>query len=371
MFDDGSSPVRLGSHRLFWAVALTECGAMANRSLRFACLLGASVMAASCSAVNEPFLVADSLPIAESSTTTLETAESSTDIAGQSDPSEDLVVDGPRAPTGRVLALITPSGVIVPVTSDWPDGYTVITPCGNTAELSWGTPIRSAQVVLDPGHGGEVETGAVGLNGLAEKDLNLDVAKRAARELQQRGIDVVLTRTGDYRIPLANRTAIAEAVGARILVSIHHNAPDWAPSDTPGTEVFVQHESDESRRLGGLIWEEVVDALSQFEDVEWTAADDAGALAVLNKEGGDTYGMVRRPTMPAVLAELGYISNPSEAALFATQEYVDVAGVAVADAVQRWLYTADEGSGFVDTARNFTPSGGTGGVAGCVDPALE
>lgn len=272
---------------------------------------------------------------------------------------------------GPALALITPTGVVVPVVSETDAEYLVRTPCGNSASLAWGTPIYGAQVVLDPGHGGEVETGAVGDNGLAEKDLNLRLAKRAARLLHDRGISVVLTRTSDYRIPLAIRAEIGDSVGADLMVSIHHNAPNWLPSDTPGTEIFVQKETPESRRLGGLIYEEVVAALRQFEDVEWTSADDAGALEVLNNSGGDTYGMVRRPTMPAVLAEFGYISNPSEAELFATDEYIEVAAEALSQAIWRWLVTSDSGSGFVDEPRIFTPTGGTGGVSGCVDPDLE
>lgn len=347
---------------------------MANRS-RLRASLWMALLAAfgGCSAIEAPSFATDTVPQSTSSTTEqvakVELDKSPSGSAGEGSSANPS--DGPTPPVGRVLALITPTGVVVPVISDWPDGYEVITPCGNEAELSWGIPLGAAQVVLDPGHGGDVETGAVGFNGLAEKDLNLDVAMRAARELQQRGIGVVLTRTSDYRIPLVQRVAIAEAVNADILVSIHHNAPNWVASEIPGTEVFVQNESAASRRLGGLIMEEVVDALATFDNVEWTRADDAGAISVLNRSGDDTYGMVRRPQMPAVLAELGYISNPSEAELFATQEYLDVAGVALADAVQRWLYSDDEGSGFVDEPRLFTPGGSTGGVAGCVDPDLQ
>ena len=135
--------------------------------------------------------------------------------------------------------------------------------------------------------------------------------------------------------------------------------------------MYTQSGSDESRRLGGLIWQETVDALAQFPDVAWAAADDAGVLRVLNRAGEDTYGMVRRPLMPAALVELGYVSNPSEAALFETPEYVEAASAALADAIERWLETDDVGGGLQPNPRRFTPNGSTGHARGCINPPLE
>ncbi len=356
--------------------------ATARRSTLPMSLLTAAFFASACVQVERPELSDDTLPPVAASELSGESSDesvaggSAADAGDQTSETDgdqisetDSIESQPNL--GPANALITPTGVIVPVLSTDEGDYLVRTPCGNEEILAWGTPLYSAQVVLDPGHGGEIETGAIGPNGLQEKDLNLDVAKRTARILEGRGISVVLTRTSDYRIPLIIRTEIGQAVGAKLMVSIHHNAPNWLESDVPGTEIFVQTGTPESQRLGGLLWEELVDALSQFEDVQWTAADDAGALEVLNKSGDDTYGMVRRPPMPAVLAELGYLSNPSEAALFSTPRYVDVASIALADGIERWLVTDDPGSGFVAEPRLFTPTGGTGGTTGCVDPDLE
>jgi N-acetylmuramoyl-L-alanine amidase len=250
------------------------------------------------------------------------------------------------------------------------DGYDVVTPCGVPGRVSWGVPIAEAQIVLDPGHGGDVETGAVGANGLAEKDLNLTLAKRAALELETRGISVVLTRTADYRMPLAVRAQIGNDLDAAAIVSLHHNGPEAAPSDGPGTEIFVQQASDESRRLGGTIYGAVTAALGRF-DIAWQAAPDAGVLAVINNDDEDSYGMIRRPEIPAVLVEFGYLANPVEAELFATEAYIAVTADALADGIESWLTSDAEGRGFVDEARRFTPSGLTGGSNGCIDPALE
>ncbi len=259
----------------------------------------------------------------------------------------------------------------MPVLEVGPGGYRVTAPCGDEALILGGTPLYGAEVVLDAGHGGEVETGAVGANGLIEKDINLRIARRTALELNQRGHSVVLTRTGDYRIPLEVRGAIANQLQASVFVSIHHNAPTPQASDRPGTEVYTQTGSDESRRLGGLIWQETVEALAQFPGIAWAAAEDAGVLRVINGQGEDSYGMVRRPIMPAALVELGYLSNPTEAALFATPEYVDAASVALAEAIERWLETDEIGGGLQPVPRSFTPDGSTGHSRGCVNPILE
>lgn len=333
---------------------------------KLAAVAGFSVLLTACITGERPVLTDETLPA-----TTLFAEDERTEL-----PSSDEVAEPEEPiPTTTMVkpedarALITPSGVVVPVLEASASEYVVRTPCGETATLTDGTPIGSAVVVIDPGHGGE-ETGAVGPNGLTEKELNLDVAERTKAELESRGFTVVLARTADYRIPLATRAEIGNRLEAEVMVSIHHNAPNWLDSETPGSEVFVQSDSDESRRLGGLIYEESVAALDQF-DVAWTISNNPGTLVVLNSSGEDAYGMIRRPEMPAALAELGYLSNPPEAELFLTDEYRDVAAVALADAIERFLTTDDPGTGFVDEPRIFTPSGGSGGSGGCIDPELE
>jgi N-acetylmuramoyl-L-alanine amidase len=224
-------------------------------------------------------------------------------------------------------------------------------------------------VVLDPGHGGEVDTGAVGANGLMEKHLNLNVAHAVQAVLIGRDIPVLLTRTGDYASRLGVRTDLADRVDAELLLSIHHNAPTPASSPTPGTEVFIQSASEGSHRLGGLVYTRVKDALSEF-NVDWTAAPDAGVLTVLSTRGNDAYGILRGPSTVSVLAELAYISHPPEAELFATPEYMDAVSEALADAVERYLETEATGAGYVAEPRVFNPQPGIGSSL-CVDPLLE
>ncbi len=301
-----------------------------------------------------------------STATTTGSPASTSTTAPPGDTSAPPGSTGP-APPG-VGAVLSPSGVLVRVTGEADDGYLVESPCGSPVVIPWGQPVGAIQVVIDPGHGGD-EEGAVAESGLTEAALNLDLARHTAAELARRSITVVLTRNADYRIPISRRAALADAVGPDVFISIHHNTPASAPSPVPGTEVFVQSASEESRRLGGLLYESVVAELSQF-DIEWTARTDAGVLTVLDDEGTDAYGIARYPITTSALVEMAYLGNPKEAALLATGEYLDVAAAALADGIERYLSTEDAGSGYVDTPRIFNPSGETGGTDGCVDPEL-
>lgn len=266
------------------------------------------------------------------------------------------------------LGLLTPTGVPVSVIDENPNGYLILTPCGFEVEIPQGQALGPVSVVLDPGHGGPTDTGAVGANGLAEKTVNLRVAERVADNLRDRGVGSVLTRTDDYTSPLFVRANLADTLQAELMVSIHHNAPTPGPSDRPGIEIFIQHDSDDSSRLGGIIWEHTMTALDVF-DVTWTAAPDAGVMTVLNTRGDDAYGILRHPTTPAVLVELGYISNAPEAELFARDDYVEAAAGSIADAIEEYLRTENEGSGHVD-GRVFNPQPGVAQEV-CDDPDLN
>jgi N-acetylmuramoyl-L-alanine amidase len=273
---------------------------------------------------------------------------------------------------GRPRALVTPTGVVAAVREVRADGsYVVTSPCGNAVAVSRGEPLSGAHVVIDPGHGGS-ETGAVGEGGLRESDLNLAVAGRVRAELEARGVHTTLTRTGNYRITLASRAEIATALGASAFVSIHHNAGPDRQQDRPGTEVYYQSTGGEaSKRLGGLVYEEVFTALSAY-DISWAAWDDAQVKVRLASDGSDYYGILRRSTgVPGALAELAYVTNPDEEALLATPAFQQVEAAAVARGIVRFLTTDDPGSGYVGPSRRTAPAGPGGGSDGCVDPRLE
>lgn len=270
-------------------------------------------------------------------------------------------------PAGPPVGWIAPSGVPLAVTAAGGQTIEVLTPCGNPETLTEGTPIYEVDVMIDPGHGGPVDTGAVAATGLAEKDINLQVSLAVQELLTERGIRSMLTRAGDYPIPIRTRSAYSDLTGARAMVSIHHNAPAAPASDIPGVEIFVQNETPESARLGGLLYDETMAALGQF-DVDWDRAPDAGVMTVLNPDGEDAYGMVRLPQAPSALLELGYIANQAEAELYANPEYVPAAAAAVSEAIAAFLSTDEAGSSLVE-GRTFSPARGVGSDQ-CIEPDL-
>lgn len=265
--------------------------------------------------------------------------------------------------------VVTPTGIVTPVLETHNDGWTVWTPCVRTARITKGTFIAGAQVVIDPGHGGR-ESGSVGYNNLYEKTLNLAIATRVEAILEARGISAVLTRTTDVRLPLRTRAEIANALRPDIFVSIHHNGGAVRPQSTPGTEIFYQSGSDESRRAGGILFEEISGALNKY-DITWVGTVRNGVSARLKENGENLYGIHRyTPTIPSVITEAGYLSNRAEAELFARDDVRDTEAVAIVDGIERWLETSDAGSGYLS---EFVDGGstGTGGTDDCTDPTLQ
>ena len=91
-------------------------------------------------------------------------------------------------------------------------------------------------------------------------------------------------------------------------------------------------------------------------------------MTVLNTRGTDAYGIIRNPNTPTALIELGYISNPAEAELHLDPAYTVTAARALADAIEAYLTTDEQGSGFSE-GRVFDPSPGVGRDV-CVEPDL-
>ena len=280
---------------------------------------------------------------------------------------------GPVPVAATAGAVETASGQVLPVVAARPDGsFDVRTPCDAIGVVG-GQVLTGAHVVLDPGHGGE-EPGAVGANGLLESNLNLDVAQRVADILREQGATVVLTRVADVRVTVATRAALAVALAPEAFVSIHHNAAPEGPSTIPGTEAYFQVASPESRRLTGLLVEEVRAALTPFA-VAWSSDADNGAKARVRAAdpAEDYYGVLRRSAgVPAALVEAAYLSNPPEAELLARPDVVQAEAEAIARALLRFHLGEVAGEAAFSTAPPSTGgSGSSGGTSdGCVDPPL-
>jgi N-acetylmuramoyl-L-alanine amidase len=275
----------------------------------------------------------------------------------------------PVVPDAMVVR--SPRGIVVPVLGREGSEWKISTPCGREAVIASATPVPTGAVVLDPGHGG-YDPGAVGPNGLAESVLNLAVSKHAAAALDAAGFPTVLTHADDYGMNLTNRALVAVDLHAKAFVSIHHNGGAWAPSAIPGSEAYHQVDSPQSKRLSGLVYEEVVAALSRYH-VKWVTSG-VGVTWRTRANGEDWYAMVRQPKgVAAALEELAFITNPAEATLLAEPDVQRVEGEAVARGIIRFLTTADPGSGYVDGGpmppRPRTGPRGSGDDA-CDDPPL-
>ena len=273
------------------------------------------------------------------------------------------------AGNGEVRAVRTPTGMVLPVTGGEPGAWQVLTPCAAAAVVP-GEPLLGAHVVLDPGHGGG-EPGAVGPTGLREADLNLDIARRVRALLEAEGATVVLTRDADVRMTLATRATIAKALSPIAFLSIHHNAAPVGRSTVPGSELYHQLTDPESKRMAGLLWEELQAHLAPF-GTDWATGDQPGARARRSTgTGDDYYGILRNAQgVPAVLTEAAYLSHPPENALLETDEFRQAEAQAIAAAVLRLVRTSDPGSGFAPTKEAPTQAGRGGGSSGCVDPPL-
>jgi len=146
-------------------------------------------------------------------------------------------------------------------------------------------------VVIDAGHGGH-DSGAKAVKGMSEKQLTLDTARRVSRILRSSGLRVVETRSGDYFIPLDRRVASSNRLRNVVFVSIHYN---WVKRAKPsGVETFFHTPS--SSRLAANIQRELVKS--------------SGALNRGVKKRA--LYVLKNNKRPAVLCELGFISNPSE-----------------------------------------------------------
>ncbi|ADI02941.1 N-acetylmuramoyl-L-alanine amidase CwlD [Syntrophothermus lipocalidus] len=177
--------------------------------------------------------------------------------------------------------------------------------------------IANKIIVIDPGHGG-IDPGAVGRNGTLEKDVNLEISRRLATYLGQAGAVVVMTRETDNdladsgfegslierkRQDLARRAAKAQEVKADMFISIHCNA-DFSPRWS-GAQVFYCPTSEESRHIAISIQQEL-----------------RRILGNTNREAKPAvYFITEKTSMPAVILEVGFLSNPQEEFLLADKAY--------------------------------------------------
>jgi N-acetylmuramoyl-L-alanine amidase len=200
-----------------------------------------------------------------------------------------------------------------------------------TVEIFTPKPGEENLVVLDPGHGGS-DPGAVGPNGLKEKDVNLDVAKRVKEILASQNIKTALTREGDNYVGLYERSGMANNLDASIFVSIHMNAHE--NRDANGTSVFYYCYYNEQKA------EEIV---RQEKSKELANIMQQNLLNFLGlKDRGvqqANFAVVRTTNMPAILVEAAFISNYTEENLLAQEYFRQKIAQAIAQGIIDFIIT--------------------------------
>jgi N-acetylmuramoyl-L-alanine amidase len=221
------------------------------------------------------------------------------------------------------------------------------------ARSSASAPVKC--VVIDPGHGGH-DTGTIGTNGMREKDLVLDVARRLRNYIKRNypEVEVILTRDSDRYVALEERTAIANSRRADLFISVHANAsPSRAASGVEtyflspdrATSEDLQTAARENAKLGGASQTEPKDSkpgpvfasvtvgnrVAQSRELaRYIQSGLVRGIGAASPRTASNRGVKHAPfvvllgaAMPSVLAEVSFMSNPRDEALLQTAEFRD------------------------------------------------
>lgn len=186
-------------------------------------------------------------------------------------------------------------------------------------------------VVVDAGHGGR-DPGKVGVGGIQEKDLNLKIAKKVQKELEEAGCTVVMTREKDSGLysedaqnkrveDLQKRCDLVHETKPDCVVSIHQNS--YPEESVCGAQTFYYEHSAEGKALAEAI------QASLIENVDPENRRQA--------KSNTTYYLLKKTDAPLTIVECGFLSNPDEAQLLGQEEYQQKIAHAVAEGVKTYL----------------------------------
>lgn len=188
-------------------------------------------------------------------------------------------------------------------------------------------PPQPVVVAIDPGHGGApnaadpsqpFDPGAIGVNGLLEKDVSLDVSKRLATLLRDDLVQVALTRTTDIPLSVPQREQVAIDAHAALFVSVHFN---WFKDPSVGGSLVLYPNAN-----GQPLAQSLSDAMSH--DLGSDGISDDGTQLRDN-------WWIHAP-MPTATVEPAYLSNPHEAALLATPDFREQVAIAIRDGIEHF-----------------------------------
>jgi N-acetylmuramoyl-L-alanine amidase len=219
--------------------------------------------------------------------------------------------------------------------------------------------LKVTRVVIDPGHGGH-DQGTQGPRGLLEKDLVLDVSKRVGKLITDRmGAEVIYTRSDDTFIPLEGRTALANEKKADLFLSIHANSSPVAR--IAGVETYYLNFTDSKAALEVATRENASSQKSVFElrdliqkitlhekleeSREFASRMQASlySFSARNFPNEKNRGVKKAPfvvligaSMPSVLAEIGFLTNPREETLLKRSDYREKLAEAIYRGISRY-----------------------------------
>lgn len=227
-------------------------------------------------------------------------------------PVNDRLLILPLAPTN------TPITVPPPRYPDTPQNPSIPPTNPTTSLPNPGTPRGREVVVIDPGHGGP-DPGAIGIGGIQEKRLVMEMSTQVARLLEQQGVQVILTRTGDYDLDLEPRVAMANRANATVFVSIHANAISMSRPEVNGLETYYYSEA--GRRLADTIHRRILSLIPM---------GDRGVRQA-------RFYVLRHTDMPASLVETGFVTGAQDAARLSDPAWRQQMAAAIAQGILDYL----------------------------------
>lgn len=219
-------------------------------------------------------------------------------------------------------------------------------------------------VAIDAGHGGK-DPGAIGPKGSQEKDITLSIAKKLKAKIDKEpGMLAVLTRTGDYFLPLAVRRTKARSANADLFISVHADAVPR--NDARGSSVYALSENgatsttanwlaqkeNESDRIGGIklntkdhyLRKTLIDlsinaTINDSIKLAGTVLSAIGSVNHLHKRQVEQAGfaVLKSPDIPSILVETAFISNPSEEEKLKSESYQDRMATAIVSGIKRYF----------------------------------
>lgn len=186
-------------------------------------------------------------------------------------------------------------------------------------------------IVIDPGHGGN-DPGKVAINSALEKDVNLAIALKLKKYLEQEDMEVVMTRQEDKGLyeetdsnkkvhDMKNRLAIMEGAKPALVVSVHQNS--YPEESVSGVQVFYYRDSVEGKRAALLVQEQMIATLQPAKERE--------------AKENSTYYILKKTTVPTIIVECGFLSNREEADRLTSEDYQERVAWAIHLGIMRYI----------------------------------